>query len=58
MNIDYISDCLLNEIITLEDEVNRMLALNHNRETKKVKELRKSIESKKTIMLEVNADYE
>jgi hypothetical protein len=57
-NIDKISDDILDEIIKIEHEINILLGLNGNKETKKVKKYRQLIAARKTKLNLLNDNYE
>lgn len=57
-NIDQMSDDILREIIKIEHEINKLLALNGNKETKKIKQYRQFIAAKKTKLRILNNNYE
>ena len=56
-NIDKQSDQLLNEIIKMEVEINKILILNGNKENKKIKQYQKFIEVKKSQLNILNEYY-
>lgn len=51
------SDKLLHEIIQLEVEIDKVMALNGNREDFAVKQYRKFIQAKKNRLRRINLDY-
>ena len=57
-NIDQISDDLLREMMQMENEINKILALNGNKENQVTKQYRKFIASKRKKLLQLNNNYE
>ena len=56
-NIDLDSDRLLHEIMNLEHEIEKIMALNGNREDSAVRQYRKFILAKKNKLKKLNDDY-
>ncbi len=56
-NIDRDSDRLLHEIMNLEHDIEKIMALNGNREDSAVKQYRKFILAKKNKLKKLNDDY-
>ncbi len=56
-NIDRDSDRLLHEIMHLEHEIEKIMALNGNREDSSVRQYRKFILAKKNKLKKLNDDY-
>ena len=56
-NIDLDSDRLLHEIMHLEHDIEKIMALNGNREDSAVKQYRKFILAKKNKLKKLNDDY-
>lgn len=55
--IDQTSDDLLREIMQMEHEINKVLALNGNKENQVTKQYRKFIAAKKKKLLLLNNNY-
>lgn len=55
--IDQTSDDLLREIMQMEHEINKVLALNGNKENQVTKQYRKFIAAKKKKILLLNNNY-
>jgi len=55
--IDQTSDDLLREIMQMEHEINKILALNGNKENQVTKQYRKFIAAKKKKLLLLNNNY-
>ena len=56
-NNDQLSDQLLQEIMQLEHEIDKILALNGNREDFVVKQYRKFIQAKSNKLRKLNSGY-
>lgn len=54
---EQLSDQLLNEIMKLEHEIDKVMALNGNREDYVVKQYRKFISAKQKKLKQLNDDY-
>ena len=56
-NIDKASDDLLREIMQMEHEINKILALNGNKENRAIQQYRKLIAAKQNKLLILNNNY-
>ena len=56
-NIDQTSDDLLREIMQMEHEINKILALNGNKENRAIQQYRKFIAAKQNKLLILNNNY-